>query len=44
MPLHLKPGDAFPDLTLTDETGAEVSISEVAGQRPLMLAFYRGPW
>lgn len=44
MPLKLKSGDVFPDVTLTDDTGAAVSISAVADGNPLILSFYRGPW
>ncbi len=44
MPLKFTEGDTFPDITLTDHGGAEASISSVAGDRPLLLAFYRGPW
>ena len=44
MPLELEVGDKFPSLSLTDDRNTEVSIEEVAGGRPLLLAFYRGPW
>ena len=44
MPLNLDVGDAFPDATLLDHTGSEISIGEVASRRPLFLAFFRGPW
>ncbi|MEE8435868.1 MAG: hypothetical protein V3S64_13880 [bacterium] len=44
MPLKFTEGDTFPDHTLTDHGGAELSISQVAEKRPLILAFYRGPW
>ena len=44
MPLKFSAGDTFPDHTLTDQVGADVSISQVAENRPLLLAFYRGPW
>lgn len=44
MPLKLAPGDRFPDLALPDERGEERPISAVADGRPLILAFYRGPW
>ncbi|MCH8884122.1 MAG: redoxin domain-containing protein [SAR324 cluster bacterium] len=44
MPLNRKPGDRFPDLKLTDHTGETVSISDVMGKRPTLLAFYRGHW
>jgi peroxiredoxin len=44
MPLQYDVGQKFPSLALVDDRGAEVSIEEVAGKRPLILAFYRGPW
>lgn len=44
MPLHLDAGDLFPDHTMLDDTGSEVSISGVAQGQPLFLALFRGPW
>jgi peroxiredoxin len=44
MPLKLKVGDTFPSLSLTSDRGQSISIAEIADGRPLMLAFYRGPW
>jgi len=44
MPLQFKPGDRFPDLTLPDDKGEPQSIAGLAGDRPLILAFFRGPW
>ena len=44
MALRLKPGDRFPEHTLPDETGASVALTRLADGRPLLLAFYRGPW
>ena len=44
MPLNLDVGDRFPDVSLTDDSGTEISISAVANRRPLFLAFFRGPW
>ena len=44
MPLRYDVGQKFPSLSLVDDRGNEVSIEEVAGGRPLILAFYRGPW
>jgi peroxiredoxin len=44
MPLRLEVGDPFPDLTLPDDAGRNVSISEVAQGQPLFLALFRGPW
>lgn len=40
----LVPGNPFPDLRLPDTTGAERSLGEIAGSRPLVLAFVRGWW
>ena len=44
MPLKYEVGQKFPSISLVDDRGQEVSIEEVAGGRPLILAFYRGPW
>ena len=44
MPLQYGPGDIFPDAVLADDTGSEISIAGIAGNSPLLLAFYRGPW
>ena len=44
MALGYAVGQKFPSLTLTDDRGREVSIEELAGGRPLILAFFRGPW
>ena len=44
MPLNLNVGDRFPDHRLIDDTGTELSISDVANGQPLFLAFFRGPW
>lgn len=44
MPLNLKEGDRFPDLSLPDHTGQPTSPSALAEGQPLILAFYRGPW
>lgn len=44
MPLNLKPGDAFPDFALPDQTGGKVTLEQVAGGKPLFLVFYRGYW
>jgi peroxiredoxin len=44
MPLKLEVGDTFPSLSLTSDRGQSVSIAELADGRPLILAFYRGPW
>ena len=44
MALEYAVGQRFPDVGLTDDRGSLVSIADVAGSRPLFLAFYRGPW
>ena len=44
MPLRYEVGDKFPSMTLVDDRGKEVTLEEVAGGQPLILAFYRGPW
>jgi peroxiredoxin len=40
----LVPGNEFPDLRLPEHTGRELSLSEIAKQQPLVLAFVRGWW
>jgi len=37
-------GSAFPDLRLPEHTGEELSLSEIAEDQPLVLAFARGWW
>ena len=44
MPLKLKPGDQFPDLSLPDESGTLRSLSSLADGQPLFVSFFRGPW
>ncbi len=44
MPLKYEIGQKFPSMSLEDDREQEVSIEEVAGGQPLILAFYRGPW
>ena len=44
MPLNVSAGDHFPDVTMLDHDANPTTISELAGGRPLFLAFYRGPW
>jgi len=44
MALNLSVGDPFPDVTVLDHDGNSTTLSELAGGRPLFLAFYRGPW
>jgi peroxiredoxin len=40
----LVPGNPFPDLRLPETTGRELSLSDIAEERPLVLAFLRGWW
>jgi len=40
----LKVGEAAPDFTLPDATGAAVTLVSFRGQRPVVLVFYRGYW
>jgi peroxiredoxin len=40
----LLPGNVFPDLCLPEHTGEELSLSEIAGESPLVLCFGRGWW
>ena len=39
-PLTLKIGDEAPDFTLTDDTGAKVTLSSFRGKKNVALAFY----
>ncbi len=44
MPLKYSEGQVFPSVSLIDERGKEVTIEEIGGRQPLILAFFRGPW
>jgi peroxiredoxin len=44
MPLKLEEGDVFPNVSLLDDRGSEVTIEKVGGFKPLILSFFRGPW
>ena len=39
-PLTLKVGEEAPDFTLTDDTGAKVTLSSFRGKKNVALAFY----
>jgi cytochrome oxidase Cu insertion factor (SCO1/SenC/PrrC family) len=39
-PLTLKIGDEAPDFTLTDDSGAKVTLSSFRGKKNVALAFY----
>jgi peroxiredoxin len=40
----LEPGTSFPDISLPDHTGTELSLSTIADEHPLVLCFVRGWW
>jgi hypothetical protein len=40
----LRVGEAAPDFTLPDATGAPVSLASFRGRAPVVLVFYRGYW
>jgi ABC-type Na+ efflux pump permease subunit len=42
--LALRPGDAFPDFTLTTSTKRPFSSAELKGQSAALYIFYRGDW
>ena len=44
MALKYAVGQKFPSATVLDESGSAVAIEDVAGGRPMILAFFRGPW
>ena len=44
MALRYEVGQKFPSTSLADDRESSVTIAELAGGRPLILAFYRGPW
>lgn len=44
MALKYEVGQKFPSTKLVDDRGEAVSVADVAGGRPLIVAFYRGPW
>ncbi len=44
MALKYEVGQRFPSVRLLDDRQREVSIAEVSDGRPLILAFFRGPW
>ena len=37
-------GEVAPDLTLQDQNGNKVTLSDVRGKSPVVLVFYRGYW
>ncbi len=44
MALKYEVGQKFPSVNLLDDRTRAVSIPDLAEGRPLILAFYRGPW
>ena len=40
----LDPGEPFPDISLPDHRGTELSLSDIASEQPLVLCFVRGWW
>jgi ABC-type Na+ efflux pump permease subunit len=42
--LALRPGDSFPDFTLTTSTKRPFSSAELRGQSAALYIFYRGDW
>jgi peroxiredoxin len=40
----LAPGDTFPDLSLPEHTGEQLSLSKIADGQPLVVCFMRGWW
>jgi peroxiredoxin len=38
------PGDLAPDFSLSDSTGATVTLAELTADLPCVLVFYRGHW
>jgi peroxiredoxin len=37
-------GKRFPDFEMTADDGQKIKLSEIAGNFPLLLIFYRGYW
>jgi len=44
MRADLVPGNPFPDISLPEHTGRELSLAEIASNQPLVLCFARGWW
>ena len=40
----LVPGNPFPDISLPEHTGRELSLAEISSAQPLVLCFVRGWW
>ena len=44
MRADLVPGNPFPDISLPEHTGRELSLAEISSAQPLVLCFVRGWW
>jgi peroxiredoxin len=44
MRADLVPGNPFPDISLPEHTGRELTLGEIASSQPLVLCFVRGWW
>ena len=44
MALKYEVGQKFPSLSLPDDRDRALSIADLTEGRPLILAFFRGPW
>ena len=42
--MNLVIGKAFPNLELVDQDKKQLRLSEIAGNFPLIVVFYRGYW
>jgi cytochrome oxidase Cu insertion factor (SCO1/SenC/PrrC family) len=40
----VRTGEPAPDFTLSDASGAPVTLSSLRGRRPVVIVFYRGAW
>jgi hypothetical protein len=40
----LKEGDTAPEFTLSNSSGASISLSDILKKGPVVLSFYRGGW
>ena len=40
----IKVGEPFPDFTLADAHGAQVSLTELRGAGPVLISLFRGVW
>jgi len=41
---RIEVGQPAPEFTLTTATGGELSLSDVRGEKSLVLVFFRGTW